>query len=134
MVGHDSIDDINILNASLMAMKLAVTGLGIEPDLVMVDGNRTIPELDCRQEAVVGGDRDVPAIAAASILAKTYRDDIMRDLDGQYPGYGFGKHKGYPTREHIACLERLGPSPIHRRTFHPVSAMLKEGMVGKRDN
>lgn len=113
------IDELNILRASLEGMRRAVAELSPPPVLVLVDGNRT-PELDCPCEAVVGGDAKIPAISAASILAKVARDEYMIALDARYPGYGFARHKGYPTREHLEALYRLGPCPEHRRSFGPV--------------
>lgn len=127
VVGHDIIDKINILKASLLAMKIAIEKLPMEPDIVYVDGKFEIPELEIRQKAIIGGDDSEVVIAAASILAKTYRDEIMIDLDCEYPGYGFERHKGYPTREHIESLNRLGPSPVHRRSFSPVSGFFENG-------
>lgn len=115
------IDELNILRASLEGMRRAVAGLSPPPVRVLVDGNRK-PELDCPCEAVVGGDATVPAISAASILAKVVRDEYMIALDARYPGYGFAQHKGYPTREHLEALYRLGPCPEHRRSFGPVRA------------
>lgn len=115
------IDELNILRASLEGMRRAVAGLSPPPVRVLVDGNRK-PELDCPCEAVVGGDATVPAISAASILAKVARDEYMIALDARYPGYGFARHKGYPTREHLEALYRLGPCPEHRRSFGPVRA------------
>ncbi|UCE89045.1 MAG: ribonuclease HII [Pseudomonadota bacterium] len=113
------IDRINILQASLLAMRRAVASLAVQPELALVDGNRC-PELSCRCIAVVRGDARVAAISAASILAKVTRDREMIALDTRYPGYGFAAHKGYPTRVHREALERLGPSPVHRRSFAPV--------------
>ncbi len=114
------IDALNILQATLLAMRRAVEGLSRAPTEVLVDGNRC-PKLACRARAIVGGDRDVAAISAASILAKTARDALLIELDVRYPGYGFAQHKGYGTPEHLAALARLGPSPIHRRSFAPVA-------------
>jgi ribonuclease HII len=119
------IDRINILQASLLAMRRAITALDPSPLRVLVDGNRC-PVLDCPAEAVVGGDGRVPAIAAASILAKVARDRLMEGLERHYPGYGFARHKGYPTREHREALARLGPCPEHRRSFGPVRVLLAE--------
>jgi ribonuclease HII len=112
----EEIDGINILRATLLAMRRALDALGLKPDLVLVDGNVV---LDCGIpcEAVVGGDARVPEIMAASILAKTCRDRLMRKLALRYPGYGFEKHKGYPTRVHGEALRLLGPCEIHRRSF-----------------
>lgn len=129
VVGHDIVDRINILKASLLAMKIAIEKLPMEPGIVYVDGKFEIPELEIRQKAIIGGDDSEIVIAAASILAKTYRDEIMIDLDCEYPGYGFERHKGYPTREHIENLNRLGPSPVHRRSFSPVSGFFENGKL-----
>ncbi len=115
------IDHLNILGATLLAMERAVAALRAPPERVLVDGNRA-PRLPCAVETVVGGDRRVPAIAAASILAKVFRDAQMQRLEELCPGYGFARHKGYPTREHLAALQRLGPSPYHRLSFGPVRA------------
>jgi ribonuclease HII len=120
-VEPDIVDRINVLQASLLAMRKAVENLPVAPDLILVDGKFEIPGLRIRQRTIIGGDGSETAISAASILAKTYRDQIMIGLDKEYPGYGFGKNKGYPTRQHIACLDRLGPCPIHRKSFRPVS-------------
>ena len=115
----EEIDELNILHAPMLAMQRAIEGLHIQPKLAMIDGNRC-PKLSMRAEAVVQGDGKVPAIAAASILAKVSRDREMAAFELQYPGYGIGGHKGYPTAVHLAALERLGPTPIHRRSFGPV--------------
>jgi ribonuclease HII len=119
----DEIDSLNILQASLLAMHRAVQGLGVEPAFVLVDGNR-LPRWPYPSEPVVGGDARVPAIAAASILAKVQRDAELVELERRYPGYGFARHKGYPTRQHLEALQRLGVSPVHRRSFGPVRALL----------
>ncbi len=113
------IDELNILQASLLAMRRAVEGLVVHPDFVLVDGNRC-PQWSHASAAVVGGDAKVPAISAASILAKVSRDADLLDLDLQYPGYGFSVHKGYPTPDHLDALARLGPCPVHRYSFAPV--------------
>ena len=118
------IDDLNILHASLLAMHRAVDGLSTTPSYVLVDGNR-LPRWPYASEPVIGGDGKVPAIAAASILAKVQRDREMVALDAEYPGYGLARHKGYPTPAHLDALSRLGASPIHRRSFAPVRAQLK---------
>ena len=120
----DEIDRINILQASLLAMARAIEALDIRPGQVLVDG-RHCPRIavDCR--AVVGGDGSVPAISAASIVAKVARDEEMVALDRDYPGYGLARHKGYPTREHLAALETQGVSAIHRRSFAPVRRRLE---------
>ncbi|MEX1667470.1 ribonuclease HII [Zhongshania guokunii] len=118
------IDEINILQASLLAMHRAVAGLSVQPEYVLVDGNK-VPKWPYRAEAVVKGDSRVPAIAAASILAKVTRDREMIELDKQYPGYGIAGHKGYPTKVHMEALQRLGVTPIHRRSYAPVRAALE---------
>jgi ribonuclease HII len=100
-------------------MRRAVEGLALAPGEVLVDGNQC-PRLACRVRAIVRGDRDVAAISAASILAKTVRDALLVELDARHPGYGFARNKGYGTPEHIAALDRLGPCPVHRRSFAPV--------------
>jgi ribonuclease HII len=115
----EEIDELNILHATMLAMQRAIEGLHIQPKLAMIDGNRC-PKLSMRAEAVVQGDGKVPAIAAASILAKVSRDREMAAFELIYPGYGIGGHKGYPTPVHLEALARLGPTPIHRRSFAPV--------------
>lgn len=120
----EEIDRLNILQASLLAMRRAVAALPIAAQHVMVDGNYC-PELGCSVEAVVGGDASVAAIGAASIVAKVVRDREMIALDSRYPGYGFARHKGYPTRLHLEALSRLGVSEIHRRSFAPVKRLLQ---------
>ena len=118
------IDKLNILQATLLGMQRAVCGLRPAPGLAMIDGNRA-PPLPCRGQAVIGGDGLVACISAASILAKVSRDRIMHELHGHYPGYGFDRHKGYPTALHLERLEKLGPCPIHRRSFAPVRRYLE---------
>lgn len=120
IVDHAVVDRINVLQASLLAMKKAIGNLPVAPDIILVDGRFEIPDLEIRQKAIVNGDESEVAISAASILAKTSRDEIMMGLDREYPGYGFEKHKGYPTRDHIANLNRRGPCPVHRKSFRPV--------------
>ena len=125
----DEIDSLNILQASLLAMHRAVTGLAQQPDLVLVDGNH-LPRWSYEAQAVIGGDALEPAIAAASILAKVQRDNEMMACDSQYPGYGFARHKGYPTREHMAALAALGATPLHRKSFAPVRRLLAPANLG----
>lgn len=120
----EEIDRLNILQATLMAMRRAVDGLRLPPHRVLVDGNR-VPALCMPVAAVVKGDARVPAIAAASILAKVHRDRLCSDLEARYPGYGFAGHKGYPTAAHLAALQQLGPCGEHRRSFAPVRAALR---------
>lgn len=115
------IDRLNILQASLLAMHRAVKGLHVVPEHVLVDGNK-IPRWSYPAEAVVKGDSRVPAISAASILAKVTRDREMTVFDAEYPGYGFAAHKGYPTRVHMQALDTLGVTPIHRQSYAPVKA------------
>lgn len=117
------IDELNILQASLLAMHRAVQGLSLQPGYVLVDGNR-LPRWDYPSEPVVKGDDRVPAIAAASILAKVQRDSELIALDDEYPGYGFAAHKGYPTAVHLQALQTLGVTPVHRRSFGPVKKLL----------
>ncbi len=120
----EEIDRLNILQASLLAMRRAVDGLPVTPDHALIDGNRVPEGLVCPATAIVGGDGSEPAIAAASILAKVTRDREMVALDAHYPGYGLARHKGYPTRRHLEALRELGASPIHRRSFGPVHRVL----------
>ena len=117
------IDEINILQASLLAMHRAVQGLQPQPGYVLVDANR-LPRWDYASEPVIRGDDRVPAIAAASILAKVQRDSELIALEQQYPGYGFAAHKGYPTPAHLQALQALGVTPQHRRSFAPVKKIL----------
>ena len=119
------IDRLNILQASLLAMKRAVEGLSVQPEHVWVDGNK-IPHWSYAAEAVVKGDSRVPAISAASILAKVTRDREMVAYEKEYPGYGFAGHKGYPTKVHMAALQRFGVTPIHRTSYGPVKARLAQ--------
>jgi ribonuclease HII len=117
------IDRLNILQASLLAMKRAIEALDPVADAALVDGNR-LPSLAIRARAVIGGDTLEPAISAASILAKQHRDRLMAELDLAFPGYGFAEHAGYPTPSHLRRLRELGPCPIHRRSFAPVRNLL----------
>ena len=127
------IDDLNILHATLLAMTRAVRGLAEHPDLVLVDGNR-LPPWEFTARAVVKGDARVAEIAAASIVAKVQRDAEMAELEARWPGYGFARHKGYPTKVHIEALRRLGPIPEHRYSFQPVrEAALRAAAVGGED-
>jgi ribonuclease HII len=119
------INHINILQASLLAMQRAVAQLIILPQLVLVDGQHC-PRIDYPVKAIVKGDETVPAISAASILAKVRRDQEMVEWEQQYPGYGFAAHKGYPTRAHLQALQQLGVTPIHRRSFAPVRAVIDQ--------
>lgn len=119
----EEIDEINILQATLLAMRRAVDGLRLKPLRVLVDGNRT-PALTVAAEAIVGGDAKVKSISAASILAKVHRDRLCQTLHEQHPEYGFDGHKGYPTPAHLAALRRHGACPHHRRSFAPVREVL----------
>lgn len=118
------IDQMNILNASKLAMVRAVQGLSVVPEQLLVDGNQLIDAGIVDTQAIIQGDLTIPAISAASILAKVVRDREMSHLDMQYPGYGLAKHKGYPTKAHLQALEQLGVSPIHRKSFKPVARFL----------
>ncbi len=122
---HDEIDSINILQASLLAMKRAIESLSIKPELVLVDGIYR-PDVECKVEPIVKGDSKIAAISAASIIAKVTRDNEMVALADQYPGYGFSQHKGYPTKMHINALKELGVSSIHRKSFSPVKRLLEQ--------
>ena len=123
------IDELNILQASLLAMRRAVEALPIQPSLVLVDGNR-LPRWPYEARAIVKGDLTEPSIGAASILAKVQRDAEMLALHEHYPAYGFDRHKGYPTKAHLAALETAGISPVHRRSFGPVRRLLADPEVG----
>lgn len=115
----EEIDRINILQATMLAMQRAVRELIQQPEYILVDGNRT-PKFACPAEAIIKGDLTVPEISAASIVAKVSRDQEMEQFEQQYPGYGLAKHKGYPTKAHIAAITELGVTPIHRRSYGPV--------------
>lgn len=119
------IDDINILQASLVAMERALRALDIEPQLILVDGNKTF-DSPIPQKAIIGGDDLYPEISAASIVAKVLRDNEMIALDGLYPEYGFASHKGYPTKVHREAIKSHGVTPLHRRSYAPVRALLVE--------
>lgn len=122
----EEIDELNILQATMLAMQRAVAGLEVSPNHVLVDGNRC-PDLPCSSEAIIKGDGKIPAISAASIIAKVTRDREMVVMDEEYPGYGLAGHKGYPTKAHVAALQELGVTPIHRRSFAPVRRLLDDG-------
>ncbi len=117
------IDEINILQASLLAMKRAVLALTIKPDKVLIDGNKC-PDLLYPMEAIVKGDQKIASISAASIIAKVTRDRQMQQLEQQYPGYGFAKHNGYPTKQHMLALQQLGICSEHRKSFRPVAELI----------
>ncbi len=122
-VDAETIDRINIRRASLQAMRRAVEQLGVAPDFLLIDGRDTI-DWPCPQQAVIGGDARSVSIAAASVLAKVHRDRLLVEMDRDFPGYGLARHKGYGSPEHLAALERLGPTPLHRKSFQPVARML----------
>lgn len=121
MVDHKTIDKLNIRQANLLAMKLAVENLALTPDYILIDGPRERIGLPISQEGICGGDRKCSAIAAASIIAKVTRDRLMLQFHKKYPKYRFDQHKGYGTEKHLARLKRYGPCPIHRRSFRPVT-------------
>ncbi len=125
VVDTDEIERLNILGATLAGMARALVALSIAPTLALIDGNRLPKTLPCAARAIIDGDASEPAISAASILAKTARDQIMRELDVLHPGYGFARHKGYSTAEHFEALQRLGPCILHRRGFEPVRRLLE---------
>lgn len=124
----EEIDAINILQASLLAMRRAVEALDIAPFKVLVDGNQC-PRVACAAQAIVGGDATIAAISAASIIAKVARDREMCALDAVYPGYGFARHKGYPSRQHMQALQTLGVTPVHRRSYAPVRRVLERRVL-----
>jgi len=128
VVGTDEIERLNILGATLAGMERALRTLHLVPDAALIDGNRLPRSLPCIARAIVDGDASEPSIGAASILAKTARDRIMREFDTLHPGYGFARHKGYSTPEHLEALERLGPCAIHRRDFAPVRKLIAPGL------
>src|ERR1035437_3029527 len=119
-VDAETIDRINIRQASLLAMLRAVQQLALSPDYLLIDGRDTI-QWDCPQQAVIKGDGTSFSIAAASVLAKVHRDRLLVELDREFPGYGLAQHKGYPCPAHKAALERLGPTPLHRKSYRPVA-------------
>ncbi len=120
VVGPEDIDRYNILGATFLAMRQALGGLPFTPDAVLVDGKFLVPEVELPQRAIIDGDRLCVSIGCASILAKEVRDRIMEEYDATFPEYGFARHKGYATVEHLAALQQHGPSPIHRQSFSPV--------------
>ena len=126
IVDNELIDRINILRASLQAMAVAVNKLRLKPDCILVDGNQIIPNLDLPQIAVIGGDAVCPSISAASILAKVTRDRIMDHYGKLYRDFAFSRHKGYPTADHMRELRECGPTPIHRKSFKPVSDVIAQ--------
>jgi ribonuclease HII len=127
-VEADEIDRVNILQATLNGMQRAVEKLDPEPHRALIDGN-CAPHLSCEVKTVIGGDRLVASISAASVLAKVYRDHLMLDMNHKYPGYGFDRHKGYPTAFHLERLAVLGPCPIHRKSFAPVRRVISQSII-----
>ena len=127
----EEIDELNILQATMLAMKRAISGLTVRPSLVLVDGNR-VPRIDLPVNAIIQGDDKIAAISAASIIAKTTRDHWLEELDERYPEYGFAKHKGYGPKEHLDALANSGPWPVHRKSFGPVKQAieLRRGEAG----
>lgn len=121
----EEIDRLNILQASLAAMRRAVLALPSVPDMALIDGNKLPPNMPCEAQAIVKGDSRSLSIAAASIVAKVTRDRLMAEAEARYPGYGLAGHKGYPTKAHMEAVKRLGPSPIHRFSFKPVRAAME---------
>lgn len=122
----EEIDRLNILHASLAAMRRAVLALPRLPDMALIDGNKLPPDMPCRAKTIVKGDSRSLSIAAASIVAKVTRDRLMIEVEARYPGYGLAGHKGYPTKAHIEAVQRLGPSPIHRFSFKPVRLAIEQ--------
>lgn len=123
IVSEDVIDEINILAATKLAMKNAICKLSCQPDFILIDGNATLSDLPLDQAAVPGADARILSVSAASIMAKVTRDRILCQLDDRYPGYGFAQHKGYGTKSHIEALCKLGPCPVHRKSFEPIKSM-----------
>ena len=126
IVGNNEIDSLNILRATLAAMSQALGTLKVIPDLVLIDGNIKLPDISISQRCIVSGDSKSAAIAAASIIAKVTRDRIMLEFAKQFPQYGFEKHKGYGTKEHMDALNNFGPCPIHRKSFEPVGKLFEQ--------
>jgi ribonuclease HII len=129
----EEIDEINILHATMLAMTRAVASLPRAPHVALIDGNRCPPDLACASRAVVGGDTRALSIAAASIVAKVTRDRLMHELAEAHPGYGFERHMGYGTPQHLDALSRLGATPAHRRSFAPIRKILSPGLEGGLD-
>lgn len=130
LVDNVSIDKINILQASFLAMRRAIRKTAITPDYILTDGKFRIPKLDIPQSAIIGGDAQVWVIAAASIIAKVSRDWLMGEADKLYPEYGFAQHKGYGTKQHLAMIEKHGPCPLHRLSFEPLKGATAEKAPG----
>ncbi|MEA1937461.1 MAG: ribonuclease HII [Patescibacteria group bacterium] len=128
IVAEEIIDKINILKASLLAMRIAVERLNIEPDFLLVDGNQTIENYPADQTAIPGADQNIFSVSAASIIAKVTRDRILIDLDKKYPEYGFARHKGYGTKLHLEMLAKVGPCKIHRKSFAPIKKLISKNL------
>jgi len=126
IVDHEKVDTLNILQATLMAMRQALNSLKIKPDLVLVDGNIRVPGVEYEQRSIVDGDQKSAAIAAASVIAKVTRDRIMLEFAKEFPQYGFENHKGYGTKEHQEALASFGPCRIHRKSFEPIAKLLEQ--------
>jgi ribonuclease HII len=126
IIDNDKIDSINILRASLLAMKTAVDCLKKKPNVIFVDGIYEIPNLPCNQHTIVGGDSICSAISAASVIAKVTRDRIMENYQNQFTSFTFSKHKGYPTANHLKELKKFGPTEIHRKTYKPVAELINQ--------
>jgi len=131
IIDNETIDCVNILKASLLAMRKAVMSLSVKPGFILVDGTFTIPNLDIPQTAIVGGDIHCPSISAASIIAKVTRDRIMDRYQELYPNYSFSAHRGYPTKQHLDELKNFGPTEIHRKSFRPVEEILGKTLFDK---
>jgi ribonuclease HII len=129
LVEPEEIDSLNIFRATMTGMRRALAGLAPAAQHALIDGNKLPPDLPCPARAIVGGDALDPGISAASILAKVTRDRLMVELDALHPGYGFALHKGYPTPAHLSSLQRLGPCPLHRRSFAPVRLLLDQASL-----
>ncbi|MEO7066707.1 MAG: ribonuclease HII [Rhodanobacter sp.] len=129
LIEREEIDRINIFQATMAGMSRAVAGLSPAAQTALIDGNQLPKDLPCPGRAIIGGDALEPAIGAASILAKVTRDRLLVAMDATYPGYGFAKHKGYGTAQHLQALQRLGPCPQHRHSFAPVRQMLEQGVL-----
>lgn len=122
-VSEKVIDEINILNATKQAMRDAVLGLSVRPDFLLIDGNATLDDFPVSQLAIPKADAYVFSVSAASIIAKVTRDRLLEEMDTEYPGYGFSRHKGYGTKSHLEAIRKNGPCPIHRRSFEPIKSM-----------
>jgi len=122
----EEIDQLNVLQARLLAMKRAVESLKLSPGIILIDGNYSIPGVSVKQQCVIRGDEKILSIACASIIAKVTRDNILKNLHNQFPQYGFDKHKGYPTKYHKEMIKTHGPCDVHRKTFNPIKELLRK--------